>query len=408
MALRPSSAEERPRLRRVLLYTHNSIGQGHAVRCLAVLTGMRRQRPEADFLVLTGSELPQMFLAEGLEVLRLPGLRQELAAGRPLLRPRRLHGLAAEELVGLRRRIIAATARDFAPDAVLVEHYPAGLRGEALPLLRLAPGTRRRPRPVLVHLGRGAPCQPAWPGPALPGLDQLLAAYDLRYVLDDPPVAGAGEECPGPSLAYLGPVASRPRRELPPRHEVLARFGLGGRGMVLVSLGRGGPVATMARALLAGLPAAGLGPRGVVLALDPYLDPAAVAELRTLAREAGALAVPFLPYLVELVAAADLVVCRGGYNAVVELLLTGTPALVVPEAHPSGEQERRCQGLPPAQIVVAGQEEIVAGRAEVLLRRALALPPGAGRDDCDKYAVGLRLVEEVEARLAARAGEAGA
>ncbi len=309
MALRPSSAEERPRLRRVLLYTHNSIGQGHAVRCLAVLTGMRRQRPEADFLVLTGSELPQMFLAEGLEVLRLPGLRQELAAGRPLLRPRRLHGLAAEELVGLRRRIIAATARDFAPDAVLVEHYPAGLRGEALPLLRLAPGTRRRPRPVLVHLGRGAPCQPAWPGPALPGLDQLLAAYDLRYVLDDPPVAGAGEECPGPSLAYLGPVASRPRRELPPRHEVLARFGLGGRGMVLVSWAgagrgdhgpglagrpaRGGPGAPGGGAGPGPLP----GPRGGGRTADPGPG----------GRGAGG---PLPALSVELVAAADLVVCR--------------------------------------------------------------------------------------------------
>jgi predicted glycosyltransferase len=45
------------RLRRVLLYTHNSIGLGHAIRCLAVITGMRRLRPDLDFLVLTGSAL---------------------------------------------------------------------------------------------------------------------------------------------------------------------------------------------------------------------------------------------------------------------------------------------------------------------------------------------------------------
>ena len=38
-------------IKRVLVYTHNSIGLGHAFRTLAVITGMRKWRPDIDFLI---------------------------------------------------------------------------------------------------------------------------------------------------------------------------------------------------------------------------------------------------------------------------------------------------------------------------------------------------------------------
>jgi predicted glycosyltransferase len=394
------------RLRRVLLYTHNSIGLGHVVRCLAVIEGMRRHRPGLDFLVLTGSALPQVFLAEGVEVLRLPGLRQDLEGQQPVLRPRLLTSLATAELVGLRRRIIRTALEDFAPDAVLVEHYPAGLHGEALPLLGLEPEATRPRGYALVHLGRGEPHQPDWAGADTPGLEDLLSAYDFLYVLNHPAPGGkaAGR---GQRPAHLGPVAIRTRGELPPRQEVLARFGLEDRGMVLLSLGRGGPVLEMARSLLAALPAAGLGHHGAVMVLDPYLEGEAVAALREMARRAGALAVPFMPYLVEAVSAADLVVCRAGYNTVAELLMTGVPSLVVPERHPSGEQERRSRDMPREHILVASEDEIVSGQAAELLRRSASLPRGAGRDDCGRFAVGRRIVDDLEAWLGVHGRRAG-
>ncbi|MBI5521386.1 MAG: hypothetical protein HY910_02070 [Desulfarculus sp.] len=402
----PAPHRPRRQLRRVLLYTHNSIGLGHAIRCLAVITGMRRHRPDLDFLVLTGSALPQLFLAEQVEVIKLPSLRQELEQGQPLLRPRYMHGLPVQEVVSLRQGLILAAVEGFAPDAVLVEHYPAGLLGEALPLLAPGGAAGAGARAfALAHLGRGQPHQPPWPQAELPGLDELLGAYDFLYVLDHHPggqAEGAQSWGANSRPCYLGPVTSRLASELPPRQEVLARFGLAGRGMVLLSLGRGGPVLALARALLSALPQAGLGHCGAVMALDPYLAPADMAALQKMAQEHGAQAVPFVPYLVEAVAAADLVICRAGCNTVAELMLTGTPALVVPERHPSGEQEQRCQGLPPDQMVVAGEEQVIAGGAAGLMRRARCLPRGAGRGGYDKYAVGRRLVEDLEGWLAAR------
>jgi predicted glycosyltransferase len=201
-------------------------------------------------------------------------------------------------------------------------------------------------------------------------------------------------------------VAIRNRRELPPAREALTRLGLEGRGLVLLSLGRGGPVAAMARALLEALPSAGLGDLGAALVLDPYLPPERVEELRGVCRRAGAVALGFLPWLVEIVSAAELVVCRAGYNTVTELLMTGARALVVPERHPSGEQEERCGRLRREHVLVAGEEELASGRAAELLRRAAALPRGAGQD-CDRLAVGRRIVEDLEARLGASGRSAG-
>jgi hypothetical protein len=274
-------AEPPTRLRRVLLYTHNSIGLGHVIRCLAVITGMRRHRPELDFLVLTGSALPQIFLAEQVEVLKLPSLRQDLAQSQPALRPRYLSSLPVPELIELRQQLISAAVRGFAPDAVMVEHYPAGLWGEVLPLLGLGPQADGPRAHALVHLGRGEPFQPSWPGTELPGLPDLLGAYDFLYVLNHPQPGPQAAASGQGRLCHLGPVTSRLRGELPPRREVLARLGFEGRGLVLFSLGRGGPVVEMARCLLAALEPAGLGDRGAVMVLDPYLEPAASPKYRT-------------------------------------------------------------------------------------------------------------------------------
>jgi len=59
-------------IKRILVYTHNSIGVGHAFRTSAVITGIRKWRPDIDFLVVSGTSVPQVFFREGVEVIKLP------------------------------------------------------------------------------------------------------------------------------------------------------------------------------------------------------------------------------------------------------------------------------------------------------------------------------------------------
>jgi predicted glycosyltransferase len=392
----------------VLYYTHNSIGIGHAVRSLAVITGMRRHRPRLDFLVVTGSMVPQLFLNEGVEVLKLPGLRQELGASPPSFQPRLLTSMGSPELANLRRRVIEAAFEEFRPDAVMVEHYPTGLMDEVLPILE----RKRQPAAdgggfALLHISRGELSRPLGPSPGLHDPDDLARLFDFIYVLDHPSPAGQQTLPPreqgtwAARCCFLGPVTARLREELPSRRTVLARLGwLAQQKLVLICLGRGGPVEELLQYLLAALPEAGFAGGEALVILDPYLDTEQTKRLKIVTVAAGARWQRFLPNLLDVMAVADLVICRAGYNTISELLLTGARALVLPERHPSGEQESRAKALAAEHLVVGTQEEVLAGGAAQLLRAATALRPGPGRRDFDKYAVGQRLVSDLEGWLA--------
>ena len=65
-------------IKRILVYTHNSIGLGHAFRTLAVITGIKKWRPDIDFLVISGTSIPQIFFKEGIEVIKLPSVKLDI------------------------------------------------------------------------------------------------------------------------------------------------------------------------------------------------------------------------------------------------------------------------------------------------------------------------------------------
>src|SRR5690606_7079589 len=54
---------------------------------------------------------------------------------------------------------------------------------------------------------------------------------------------------------------------------------------------------------------------------------------------------PFHPRMEELMSAADLVVCMGGYNTICEILTEHTPALIIPPETPRREQLIRATRL---------------------------------------------------------------
>ena len=96
-------------IRRILVYTHNSIGLGHVFRTLAVITGMRKSRPDIDFLVLSSSSVPQIFFQEGIEVVKLPSVKLNIDAQDNRLEPRYLGDCDLESIFEFRQRIILET-----------------------------------------------------------------------------------------------------------------------------------------------------------------------------------------------------------------------------------------------------------------------------------------------------------
>lgn len=402
--------------RRVMLYTHNAVGLGHVFRSLAVITGMRLWAPLWDFLVVSGSSVPQAFLGEGVEVLKLPGVRLTAESDGLRLRPRLLQSMSLDAVFDLRSRLLMDALDGFAPEVVLVEHNLAGIMNELTPLLlskRLRRGGAREF--ALAHLSRGilraSPRLelPLDSPPHMAGPLDLAALYDFLYVLEDQDIAEArGPYWPGrPDLAgrtaFLGKIGIRTRAELPPAAAAKRSWGLGEAPLILLTLGRFGPVVRMTRALGEALDRCGLpADRQLAVVADPYLDRSERRALEECAAALGARVLGFTPYLVELINAAELVVCRAGYNTCNEVLLSGARALLVPEDHGGREQERRVERLAGAHQLAASEAEVLADGARAKLARLLTAPRDPDPPALDRFAVGRRIVGDLEAWLGGR------
>ena len=118
-------------IKRILVYTHNSIGLGHAFRTLAVITSIKRWRPDINFLVITSTSIPQIFFEEGIEVVKLPSVKLDIDRLNDPMIPRYLTDFDVESIFEFRQRIILETFDFFKPDVLMVEHNMTGQMSEA-------------------------------------------------------------------------------------------------------------------------------------------------------------------------------------------------------------------------------------------------------------------------------------
>ena len=112
---------------RVLLYSHDTFGLGHLRRSRTIATALADADPNRSALIVTGSPIAGRFdFAERIDHVRLPGVVKQPDGSYTSLNL----NMPIDEMVKLRGAIIAATARQFRPDLVIVDKEPWGFRGE--------------------------------------------------------------------------------------------------------------------------------------------------------------------------------------------------------------------------------------------------------------------------------------
>ncbi len=397
-------------IKRVLVYTHNSIGLGHAFRTLAVLTGMKKWRPDIDFLVICGTSVPQVFMAEGIEVIKLPSIKIDIDKPNSPMQSRYLSGFELEEIFDFRQQIIMATFDFFQPDALLIEHNMTGQMSELIPLLMKK--WMRKGGPVdfaLAHICRGImkwvpllriPYQnPRHRSESI----NIGALYDFMYVLEDREVIDINKQFLGndpeleKKIKYLGKITNRTYPELPSRSVVLNRLGLPDEKLVVVSLGRNQKVCAISGRLVQAFEnirnAFNFQP---VMVLDPYMDHACAMDIKRQSSGSQIKCLDFAPDLVELIRHSELVISRAGYNTVNEILLTGAKAILIPESHGSGEQELRVRNIGDERLRTVTEEQILGSGTEELILDMLN-QNGQGKSlHFDKYAIGKQILEDLE------------
>ncbi len=365
---------------RLLLYAHDTYGLGHLRRSLAIAGHLAGAIPDLTTLLVTGSPVAHSFaLPPRTDYVKLPAV---VKTDDEQYRARALD-LSLARVIALRAALIADVALHFAPDIVLVDHAPLGMKGELLPALRAlrrdAPDTR------LVLGLRDVLDEPAkvrrqWAAQGM--YDAIETWYDDVLVygqrdLFDPVRAYAFP----PALAARTHVCGYIRRADPvrPAAALRAELGLGDAPFALVTTGGGGDGAALEEACLDALALlTGRHALPAVVLTGPLMAPEECARLE---ERAGALPrpvrlLPFHPDVPGLMRASALTVAMGGYNTTCEIVAAGCPAVIVPRAHPRLEQDIRARAFAARGLLtMLPMEDLTPAHLAATMRHALRQGP---------------------------------
>ena len=321
---------------RILIYSHDTMGLGHLRRCSTIAHSLVREYPDLSVLILSGSPIIGSFdFRSRVDFVRVPGVIKLRNGEYTSLNL----GINFEQTIHMRAQIIKHTADIFAPDIMIVDKEPMGLRGEVEDTLRML--KRRGTRLVLGLrdiMDDPSMLVPEWRRkkvmPALSDLYDEIWVYGLPQICD--PLKGL--QVPRqvrrrmtytgylPRRAPTGP-STRPLPEIVSEPYVLVTTGGGGDGEALIDW------------VLRAYEADGRMLYPALLVLGPFMQPETQAEFIDRANKLSQVqAITFDAKLEELEDNAIGVVAMGGYNTFCEILSFNKRALIIPRTRPRMEQ----------------------------------------------------------------------
>jgi predicted glycosyltransferase len=322
--------------KRVLIYSHDSFGLGHLRRCRKIAHSLVARRKAASVLILSGSPIIGSFdFRTRVDFVRIPGVIKLRNGEYSSLS---LH-MDIAEVLELRAAIIRHTAEVFAPDLLIVDKEPLGLRGEIHDTLRImkAAGTRLvlGLRDVMDDPGSLAT---EWERknslPALNDLYDNILVYGLPEIYE--PLRGIDlPDRVREKMTYTGYLSSsNGSQQSDPQ--------IGSwqdQPYVLVTPGGGRDGEDLVDWLLTAYETDANLPHAALVVFGPFMRAKRrarfVARIERLERVR---AITFDSRLERLMAGATGVVAMGGYNTFCEILSFDKPAVLVPRRHPRAEQ----------------------------------------------------------------------
>ena len=334
--------------KRVLFYCQHVLGMGHLIRSMAIAKAL--QDFEVCF-VNGGETLPGMEVPPWITVVNLPpmtsdGEFKELRTGD--------NGSTVEQIQHTRRTMLLEVFDRLRPDIVIVELFPFGRKRfafELLPLLahiRLSGGATRvvcSLRDILVKKSDQTRHE-EW-------VVSLMNRYfDLLLIHSDPGFQTLDEtfsrlpdlRCPGQYTGFVMQEADEPAGfPLAESHSASD-----GQPLILVSIG-GGRVGfeLVEGAIRASSLLTTTHPHRMLVFTGPYMPDEQYEQLQRLVEQQPHNEISrFTPHFQSLMKQAGLSISMAGYNTCMNILDTGTKALVLPfTGHGNEEQTIRAKKL---------------------------------------------------------------
>ncbi|WP_420394530.1 glycosyltransferase family protein [Acuticoccus sp.] len=334
---------------RVLIYSHDSFGLGHLRRCRAIAHAMVERMGRLSVIILSGSPIIGSFeFRPRVDFVRVPGVIK-LSDGAYSSHSLRL---GIDDMLKLRASIIEHTADVFAPDLILVDKEPLGLRGEVERTLSMlkARGTR------LVLGLRDVMDDPAslageWARKdAVRALEEL---YDEVWIyghaeVHDPLEGIAVSRRVRNKMLYTGYL----RREAPPTDGAVEANPFGAEPFILVTPGGGGDGMELVDWVLHAYEARGRPLFPALVVMGPFMPAEAQSAFKARAEALRDVhLIRFTPVIETLMTQATAIVGMGGYNTFCEILSFDKPTLLVPRVVPRREQAIRAGKAAAAGLV---------------------------------------------------------
>lgn len=375
----------------LMFYCQHSVGLGHLVRSLTLAEGLADR---FDVTFLSGGPIPEQLSAPGripagVRMVQLPPLGHDDGYELVSRDPR----YTVEQACALRQRQITDLFDLTRPAAVLVELYPFGRKKFAFELLPLLERARAaRPEPVVVcslrdilvgsrrdqqrHDDRARELTDRFFDAVLVHADPAFARLDETFHPSEPlrtPVHHTG---------FVRPPRPAPADTAPPAPTAPAQHFERRQARVIVSAGGGLVGEPLFRAALAGHAAWHARGLSTLLVTGPFLPEPVRVELRQAAAATPGLeVVDYLPDLAGEIAGSAVSVSQVGYNTTMDLLGSGTPAVVVPynegKEDEQAERARRLARLGLVQVPegVLEREPLTGDALAAAVMRAVDSPP---------------------------------
>lgn len=370
----------------VMVYVQHLLGIGHQMRAAAIIRAMQAHGLEVT--CVSGGAPGGMPDLGGARLIQLPSLRAADASFRHLVDEagRELDEAGRER----RRTALLAAFADVRPTVLVIETFPFGrwlFRFELLPLLEAARDAGVRVassvRDILVE--KNDPDR-------LEAIVALLRrSFDAVLVHGDPNLVpfdetfGAADRIAG-LIRYTGYVA--------PAAPACAADGPG-RGEVVVAAGGGAVGGALLRAALAARPLSVLAEAPWRLITGPNLPP---EERQGLVAPAGVTVETLRPDYREILSRAAVSVSQAGYNTVMDILVTGVRAVLVPfSTSTETEQTRRANLLAAhGRVQIVPEAALTASALARALDAAAAMPaPRGPAIDLDGASTTAQIVAEL-------------
>ena len=337
----------------ILMYSHDTYGLGHIRRSMAIAASLLE--PRVNILILTGSPIAGRFsFPEQIDFVRIPGMIKRTNEEYLPLSIK----INARHALDIRKNIITATVKTFQPQLFIVDKEPLGLKREVLPALQWLRRSRPHTRTVLGLrdiMDDADVTRREWEDKGVYGaLDELYSeiwVYGNRDLYDPIREYGIPERV-SRKVHFTGYI---PRKVPSPEgvQNVRKENGLQeGDKLVVVTTGGGGDGFEVMDAYLRMLETAPLPPAfKSILITGPFMPKRDRKNLAKRCRKLGVRMHHFYRQMEKIFAAADLVICMGGYNTLCEILSQGTVSLVVPRDTPRREQLIRAEAFQRRQLI---------------------------------------------------------